>query len=192
MKPLILASTSPARKLLLERLGLTFQIAPSDVDETPLPGESPLAMVERLARAKAEAVAKTHPASLIIGADQVGVIDGEILGKPGGHADAVRQLQRASGKSVTFLTAMCLLNSATKNIQLETVPYTVTFRALTGEQIENYLRLEQPYHCALSFKSEGLGVTLCEKYIGDDPTALIGLPLIRLVRMLEREGVRLI
>ncbi|MCL4315926.1 MAG: Maf family nucleotide pyrophosphatase [Gammaproteobacteria bacterium] len=192
MKSLILASTSPARKLLLERLGLAFQVAPSRVDETPLPGESPLAMVQRLARAKAEAVARAHAASLIIGADQVGVVAGEILGKPADHADAVRQLQRASGNSVTFLTALCLLNSATKNIQLETVPYSVTFRALTDEQIENYLRLEQPYHCALSFKSEGLGVALCEKYAGDDPTALIGLPLIRLVRMLEREGLHLI
>lgn len=192
MKSLILASTSPARKLLLERLGLAFQVAPSRVDETPLPGESPLVMVQRLARAKAEAVARAHAASLIIGADQVGVVAGEILGKPADHADAVRQLQRASGNSVTFLTALCLLNSATKNIQLETVPYSVTFRALTDEQIENYLRLEQPYHCALSFKSEGLGVALCEKYAGDDPTALIGLPLIRLVRMLEREGLHLI
>lgn len=192
MKSLILASTSPARKLLLERLGLAFQVTPSRMDETPLPGESPLAMVQRLARAKAEAVAGAHPASLIIGADQVGVIDGEILGKPADHADAVRQLQRASGKTVTFLTGLCLLNSATKNIQLETVTYSVMFRALTDKQIENYLRLEQPYHCALSFKSEGLGVALCEKYTGDDPTALIGLPLIRLVRMLEREGLHLI
>ncbi|MCL5668668.1 MAG: Maf family nucleotide pyrophosphatase [Gammaproteobacteria bacterium] len=192
MKSLILASTSPARKLLLERLGLAFQVAPSRVDETPLPGESPLAMVQRLARAKAEAVARAHATSLIIGADQVGVVAGEILGKPADHADAVRQLQRASGNSVMFLTALCLLNSATKNIQLETVPYSVTFRTLTDEQIENYLRLEQPYHCALSFKSEGLGVALCEKYAGDDPTALIGLPLIRLVRMLEREGLHLI
>lgn len=192
MKSLILASTSPARKLLLERLGLAFQVAPSRVDETPLPGEPPLAMVQRLARAKAEAVTEAHPGSLIIGADQVGVVGGEILGKPADHADAVRQLQRASGNSVTFLTALCLLNSATKNIQLETVPYSVTFRALTDEQIENYLRLEQPYHCALSFKSESMGVALCEKYAGDDPTALIGLPLIRLVRMLEREGLHLI
>ncbi len=192
MKPIILASASPARKLLLERLGLTFQVAPSHVDETPLLGPSPPAMVERLARAKAEAVAQAYPASLIIGADQVGVIGNEILGKPAGHADAVRQLRHASGKSVTFLTALCLLNSATQHIQLETVPYSVVFRTLTDEQIENYLRLEQPYHCALSFKSEGLGVALCEKYSGDDPTALIGLPLIRLVHMLEREGVRLI
>lgn len=192
MKPLILASTSPARKLLLERLGLAFQVTPSNVDEAPLAGESPWAMVERLARAKAEAVAAAHPASLIIGADQVGMINGAILGKPRDHADAVRQLRLASGKTVTFLTALCLLNSATKKSQLETAPYSVTFRALTDEQIENYLRLEQPYQCALSFKSEGLGVALCEKYAGDDPTALIGLPLIKLTRMLEREGVRLI
>ncbi len=192
MKPLILASTSPARKLLLERLGLVFQVAPSNVDEAPLPEESPVAMVERLARAKAEAVAQAHPGSLIISADQVGVINGAILGKPRDHADAVRQLRLASGKIVTFLTALCLLNGTTKNSQLETVPYSVTFRTLTDEQIENYLRLEQPYQCALSFKSEGLGVALCEKYSGDDPAALIGLPLIRLVRMLEREGVYLI
>ncbi len=192
MKPLILASTSPARKLLLERLGLVFQVAPSNVDEAPLPEESPVAMVERLARAKAEAVAQAHPGSLIISADQVGVINGAILGKPRDHADAVRQLRLASGKTVTFLTALCLLNGTTKNSQLETVPYSVTFRTLTDEQIENYLRLEQPYQCALSFKSEGLGVALCEKYSGDDPAALIGLPLIRLVRMLEREGVYLI
>ncbi|RJQ48758.1 MAG: septum formation inhibitor Maf [Gammaproteobacteria bacterium] len=192
MQPLILASTSPARKLLLERLGVKFQVAPPHVDETPLPGEAVQSMVERLARAKAEAVAKTHPGALIIGADQAGVINGEILGKPAGHADAVRQLRLASGKTVTFLTALCLLNSATKNTRLETVPFSVTFRTLTDEQIENYLRIEQPYQCALSFKSEGLGVALCEKYAGDDPTALIGLPLIKLTRMLEREGARLV
>ncbi|MFP5344923.1 MAG: Maf family protein [Gammaproteobacteria bacterium] len=192
MQPLILASTSPARKLLLERLGVKFQVAPSHVDETPLPGEAVQSMVERLARAKAEAVAKTHPGALIIGADQVGVIEGEITGKPRDHTDAVRQLRHASGKSVLFLTALCLLNSATKNTRLETVPFSVTFRTLTDEQIENYLRIEQPYQCALSFKSEGLGVALCEKYAGDDPTALIGLPLIKLTRMLEREGARLV
>ena len=186
---LILASTSPYRRELLDRLGLAFETAAPAVDETRLAEESPAQLVRRLSEAKARAVAATRPDALVIGSDQVAVLDGKILGKPGDHANAVKQLRAASGKQVTFLTGLCLFNSATGQLQVDQVTFDVEFRALTPQQIENYLQREQPYNCAGSFKSDGLGVSLFRRMAGDDPSALIGLPLIRLVDMLEREGV---
>lgn len=192
MPQLVLASTSPFRKQLLQKLGLDFVTDSPEIDESRLEGESPEQLVARLAEEKARAVAARRPQSLIIGSDQVAVIDGEILGKPGSHDRAVTQLKAASGRRVTFLTALCLYNSTTGDSQLEVVPFGVVFRELSDMQIENYLQAEQPYNCAGSFKSEALGIALFEKLEGDDPNTLIGLPLIRLVRMLEAEGVRVI
>ena len=192
MRTVILASTSPYRRQLLERLGLRFQTADPAVDETPIPGELPEALARRLAHAKAAAVARAYPQALIIGSDQVAVVAGEILGKPGGHEQAVRQLQRLSGRSVDFLTALCLLNSATRRVQHALVPATVVFRHLNDAQIDHYLSREPAYNCAGGFKSEGLGIGLLEKISSDDPTALIGLPLISLTSMLAQEGVQII
>lgn len=189
MPSLILASTSPFRRAVLEKLGLPFSTEAPEADETPLPDERPEALVERLARAKATAVAAHHTEGLIIGSDQVAVIDGEILGKPGNHERAAAQLRAASGRRVTFFTGLCLMNAATGHAQVDVVPFGVQFRSLTDAQIDNYLRREQPYNSAGSFKSEGLGIVLFERLEGEDPNALIGLPLIRLVRMLENEGV---
>jgi septum formation protein len=189
---LILASTSPYRRMLLERLQLPFTTISPEVDETPLADESPQALVQRLAIAKAQAVAARSPNALVIGSDQVAVHDGEIVGKPRDHDHAVMQLRQASGTAVTLYTGLALVNSHTGNIQSEVVPFGVVFRRLSDEQIENYLRKEQPYDCAGSVKSEGLGITLLERFEGDDPNTLIGLPLIRLVRMLENEGVELL
>jgi len=189
---LILASTSPYRKALLERLGMTFETIAPKVDEQPLPGESPSQLVQRLAEAKARAVGDLHGDALIIGSDQVAVLDDAVLGKPGNHENAARQLQRAAGKRVTFHTGLCLLNAATQHSRCDVVLFSVVFRQLSAAQIEHYLQTEQPYDCAGSFKSEGLGVALFDRLEGDDPTALIGLPLIRLVRMLEKEGVGVI
>jgi septum formation protein len=186
---LILASTSPFRRELLERLHIPFETASPETDETRQPNESAEALVKRLAEAKASAVAENHPNSLIIGSDQVAVLDDEILGKPGNHENAVKQLQAARGKEVIFYTGLCLLNSASNNKQVDVVKFSVTFRNLTDEQIEAYLRKEQPYNCAGSFKSEGLGIALFQRLEGDDPNALIGLPLIRLIDMLQQEGV---
>ncbi len=192
MPQLVLASTSPFRKQLLEKLKLEFTTDSPDIDESRLVGETPEALVARLAEQKAVAVAERHPNSLIIGSDQVAVNDGEILGKPGNHDKAVAQLQSTSGQRVTFLTGLCLYNSATGDSQVEVVPFGVVFRELSESQIENYLNAEQPYNCAGSFKSEAMGIALFERLEGEDPNTLIGLPLIRLVRMLEAEGVRVI
>lgn len=189
---LILASSSPFRKELLHRLGLPFSVITPQADETPLPGESAEQLVARLASVKAHAVARPHPHALIIGSDQVAVLDGEIIGKPGDHHAAVGQLAKASGKRMEFLTGLCLLNSATHRMQVDVIPFSVVFRVLSTAQIERYLRHEQPYNCAGSFKSEGLGIALFDKLEGDDPTALIGLPLISLVRMLEQENMHVI
>ncbi len=192
MPQIVLASTSPFRKAILEKLQIPFEINAPEVDESPQPDESPQHLVERLARAKALKVASAYPDALIIGSDQVAVIDGLILGKPGTHEKAVHQLQQAAGRSVTFLTGLCLHNSKTGQYQSEVVPFTVVFRDLSGQQIENYLRSETPYNCAGSFKSEGLGIALFERLEGEDPNTLMGLPLIRLIRMLEKEGVGVI
>jgi len=185
---LVLASTSPFRKAILEKLGVPFETASPEVDESHLPNESPQQLVQRLAEAKAKAVAEQFPDALIIGSDQVAVIDDRILGKSGSHDKAVAQLRQASGKTVTFLTGLCLYNSRTDHCQCDVVPFKVHFRQLDDSQIENYLNKEQPYNCAGSFKSEALGIALFEKLEGDDPNTLIGLPLINLVRMLEKEG----
>ncbi len=185
---LVLASTSRYRKALLTRLGLPFAAVAPHADETPRPGETPHALVERLAAAKADALAERFPRALIIGSDQVAVLDGRTLGKPGTHAAAVRQLLDASGRRVTFLTGVCLLDAARGTRQVVTEPFHVTFRALTADMVQRYLLREQPYDCAGSFKSEGLGIALFERLEGEDPTALMGLPLIRLTRMLEHAG----
>ncbi len=186
---LILASTSPFRRELLARLGLPFSTQAPHADESPQPGEDALALVARLAELKARAVARHEPAALIIGSDQAAGLDGEIIGKPGDHGRAAAQLQRASGQTVTFYTGLCLLDSASGQRQTAVDVFRVIFRQLTPEMIESYLRREQPYHCAGSFKSEGLGIALFERLEGNDPTSLIGLPLIRLTRMLEAAGV---
>jgi len=186
---LILSSSSPARRALLARLPLAFVSISPDVDETPLPGEDVAAMVLRLAELKAKKSAQSYPEDLIIGCDQVGTLDNIILCKPISHEKAVQQLRQVSGKKVRFLTAICLLDAKTGNTQLATETYDVYFRKLTDAMIESYLLKEKPYHCAGSFQAEGLGITLIEKFHGDDYTALIGLPLIRLVAMLEKAGV---
>ncbi len=192
MLSLILASTSPSRRHLLERLGLPFDIVSPQTDETPLPGEAAPQLVHRLAEAKARAVAAQYPAALIIGGDQVATFENEIIGKPGSHEAAVAQLRRFSGRTLQFHSGVALLNSVSGTVQIEVVHTTVEFRALSEEQITAYLNREQPYQCAGSFKSEGLGIALFESIRGDDPTALIGLPLIALIRMLEHEAVRVI
>lgn len=189
---LILASSSPYRRELLERLKIPFEVIPPELDETPLPGEAPSALVERLSVAKAQKIAAQYPGSLVIGSDQVAVYNGAIVGKPHTHEKAVQQLRSASGRSVTLYTGLALVNSDTQRLQHEVIPYRVLFRALSDEQIESYLRKEQPYSCAGSVKSEGLGIALLERFEGDDPNTLIGLPLIRLVRMLENEGMQII
>ncbi len=186
---LILASTSPFRRELLARLALPFTIQAPDTDETRRPGESAPALVARLARAKAEAVAMREPNALLIGSDQAAVLENDILGKPGNHANALTQLRRASGRTVSFHTGLCLLDSASGQYQVAIETFRVVFRTLSETQIEHYLRREQPYGCAGSFKAEGLGIALFERLEGDDPTGLIGLPLIRLTRMLEAAGV---
>lgn len=185
---LLLASTSPFRRELLARLGLPFTVQAPAVDETRLPGEAAPALVARLAEQKARAVAQSAPTALIIGSDQVAVLDGDIIGKPGDHPRAVAQLQRASGRTVIFYTGLCLLDSASGQCQVAVEEFRVVFRPLTATMIEAYLQREQPYQCAGSFKSEGLGIALFERLEGDDPTSLIGLPLIRLIRMLEAAG----
>jgi septum formation protein len=189
---LILASSSPYRRELLGRLGVDFRCQSPDVDESMLPGESPDDMVMRLACSKAEAVARDHPGSLVIGSDQCAELDGRILGKPGDHEGAVIQLRAASGRTVAFHTGLCLLNARTGRSRVTCVPYRVRFRTLDSAMIEDYLHREQPYDCAGSFKSEGLGIALFEAMEGEDPTALMGLPLIALVGMLRAEGVPVI
>ena len=185
---LVLASTSPFRKELLQRLGIPFETAAPDVDESPRTGETPTALVRRLSEAKARAIGQSRP-GLIIGSDQVATTGNDILGKPGTHPRAIEQLQYLSGRWVTFHTGLCLLNSVTDEAQLDVISYKVQFRQLDAGQIERYLQADQPYHCAGSFKSEGLGITLFERMDGDDPSALIGLPLIRLTTMLTDAGV---
>ena len=188
---LVLASTSPFRRELLGRLGLPFEVAAPAVGESRLPGESPEALVLRLSEAKARAVATQLADALVIGSDQVAVIDGQVLGKPGDRERAIAQLSRASGRRVTFLTGLSLVDAATGRAHTLCEPFHVHFRALSAEQIARYVDREQPFNCAGSFKSEGYGITLFERLEGDDPNALIGLPLIQLVRMLEKELVPL-
>ena len=188
---LVLASTSVFRKMLLEKLGLDFTTGSPEIDESVLENESPQTLVKRLSAEKARDLSERYPENLIIGSDQVACIDNEILGKPGNFENAQLQLRKASGKTVTFYTGLTLLNSATGNAQTLCEPFRVHFRTLTDEQISRYLTREQPYNCAGSFKSEGLGISLFEKLDGDDPNALIGLPLIQLIKMLDNEGVHI-
>ena len=186
---LILASTSPFRKALLDRLDLDYETDSPDIDETPRDNESIEEMVIRLAEGKAGAVASKHPNALIIGSDQSAVLDGEVLTKPGGYDKAFKQLKNASGKRIVFQTGLCLLNTSTNHQQSACIPYTVVFKELSDEMIDHYLKKEEPYNCAGSFKSEALGIALFEKFEGEDPNALIGLPLIKLVEMLGNEGM---
>jgi MAF protein len=192
MPPIILASTSPYRKDILSRLGLPLDTVATDVDETPRKNEQPAALVSRLAESKAAAVAEQLTCGLVIGSDQVAVLDDTILGKPGSHENASRQLAGMSGKSVIFYTGLCVINAETGRRQSLHDTFKVTFRTLTSSMIENYLHTEKPYNCAGSFKSEGLGIALFAGLEGTDPNTLIGLPLIKLVAMLENEGVRVI
>ncbi|MCB2261658.1 MAG: Maf-like protein [Candidatus Thiosymbion ectosymbiont of Robbea hypermnestra] len=187
--PLILASGSPFRRALLERLGIPFTTVTPDVDETRRPGESPQGLVVRLAEAKAGAVAENHPDALVIGSDQVAYLDGAVIGKPGDRERAIAQLTRASAREVVFYTGLCLLDMANGRAQTCCEPFRVHFRPLSRAQIEGYIDRERPFDCAGSFKSEGLGITLFERLEGNDPNALIGLPLIRLVAMLESAGI---
>lgn len=184
---LVLASTSPFRRELLARLGLPFEIADPAVDESALPGETPETTALRLSEAKARAVAADFSDALIIGSDQVACLDGQIFGKPGTHEKAVKQLQAMRGRSVNFFTGLCLLNAKTGQAHVRGVPTLVTFRDLTDAEIENYLRREQPYNCAGSAKSEGLGIAVIARMEGSDPNALIGLPLIALCDLLKLE-----
>jgi septum formation protein len=188
---LVLASSSIYRSELLKRLKLPFETAVPNVDETPLPQESARATSMRLAQEKARIVAGNYPDALIIGSDQVALLDGKQLGKPLTHDNAVKQLRAMRGKTTCFYTALTLLNSRTGNLQTEVAENYVTLRELSDKEIEGYLQKEQPYHCAGSSKSEGLGIALMSKMTGDDPNALIGLPLILLIEMLRRENVRL-
>jgi septum formation protein len=186
---LVLASTSRYRRGLLERLGVAFEVADPGVDETRRPGEAPESLARRLAEAKALAVAERFPAALIIGCDQVAHCDGEIFGKPGTHANAVRQLRALSGRAALFHTAVCVHDAMGGGTEVRVVPCRVSFRALDDATIERYLRKEQPYDCAGSAKSEGLGIALIARIEGDDPNALVGLPLIALVDLLRERGL---
>ncbi|MEL5249161.1 Maf family protein [Serratia ureilytica] len=189
MQRLLLASTSPYRKMLLEKLQLPFDCAAPQVDETPLPGEGAEALVLRLAAAKAKALALAYPEHLIIGSDQVCVIDGSITGKPHTEENARAQLRQVSGQAVTFYTGLALYNGRSKQLQALCEPFHMHFRALSEAEIAAYVRLEQPLNCAGSFKSEGLGIALFDRLEGRDPNALIGLPLIALLEMLRAEGI---
>lgn len=189
---LILASSSKYRKELLSRLHVPFEVLVPSIDETPDPGEEPEATALRLAHQKAVAVAAQIPAALVIGSDQVATLDGEQIGKPGSHANALKQLQKMRGRRVIFHTALCLWDGRTAGTeqapQLENVQTFVTFRDLPDHELDAYLRIEQPYDCAGSAKNEGLGIAIIEKIESADPTALTGLPLIALTTMLRRTG----
>ncbi|UMZ13846.1 septum formation inhibitor Maf [Pseudomonas sp. MPFS] len=191
MLPLLLASSSTYRRELLSRLQLPFTCASPDIDESHRPNESATELVKRLAEEKARALASSHPTHLIIGSDQVAVLGERIIGKPHTFAKARQQLLDASGKSVTFLTGLALLNSQTGQCQADCIPFKVNMRQLNSQRIERYLHAEQPFDCAGSFKAEGLGVSLFQSTEGCDATSLIGLPLIRLIDMLLAEGVEI-
>lgn len=193
MKPnIILASSSPYRQELLARLNMPFKAISPEIDETPLANELPQATALRLAQLKARKIAENHTDALIIGCDQVATLDNIQLGKPMTHENAVKQLQHMRGRTVIFHSALCLFNPLSNHMQAEVVPYEVEFRHLSDAQIENYLRIEQPYNCAGSAKSEGLGIALIAAMYGSDPNALIGLPLIKLISMLQNENVSVI
>lgn len=191
-RTVVLGSTSRYRRELLARLRLPFEVAAPDVDETPEPGEAPQALALRLALAKARAVAARHPEAVVIGSDQVADLAGQPLGKPGTHPRAVQQLRQMRGQTVFFHTALAVVCLATGFEAVDVAPVRVQFRALTDTEIEHYLLAETPYDCAGSAKSEGLGIALLESIENDDPTALVGLPLIRTARMLRAAGVTLL
>ena len=186
---LILGSTSVYRRELLARLRLPFEVHAPHVDETPLPGEAPAALAQRLALAKAHAVARLHPEAVVIGSDQVADLDGQPIGKPGTHERAVAQLRSMSGRSVVFQTAVAVVCARTTYVGTALAPVKVRFRELSDEEIELYLRAEQPYDCAGSAKSETLGIALLDAIESDDPTALVGLPLIRTCALLRAAGI---
>lgn len=189
---LVLASSSPFRKALLEKLHLDFECDSPDIDETPKANESIENMVKRLSESKAQALAKSHPNALIIGSDQSASLHGNVLHKPGNFETAFEQLKAASGETITFYTGLCLLNTQTQHIETICEPYVVKFRPLDNTEIENYLNRERPFNCAGSFKSEALGISLFDSMQGDDPNTLIGLPLIKLCRMLKEQGMPVI
>ncbi len=191
-RTVVLGSTSRYRRELLSRLHLPFEVAAPEVDETPQAGESPRDLALRLALAKARAVAARHPGAVVIGSDQVADLSGEPLGKPGTHERAVQQLQRMRGQTVVFQTALAVVCQASGFEQVDLAPVRVKFRDMSDAEIENYLQIEKPYDCAGSAKSEGLGIALLESIDNDDPTALVGLPLIRTARMLRAAGVQLL
>ena len=186
---LILASTSRYRRELLERLRIPFRALAPHTDETPRPGEAPAALAERLALAKARALAAAHPEAVVIGADQVADVDGVAVGKPGDHAHAVEQLRAMSGRTIVFQTALAVVHASTGFAEVRRVPVAVRFRTLTDAEIEFYLRTEQPYDCAGSAKCETLGIALLDAIESDDPTALIGLPLIQTASLLRAAGL---
>lgn len=190
-REIILASSSAYRKSLIARLGLECTSIAPEIDESPLRGEAPVATATRLAQAKARKVASMRSLALIIGSDQVALLDDRILGKPGSHEAASNQLRAMSGKTAVFHTAVCLYDAASDEMKCASVPTTVRMRELSDDAIERYLRQDQPYDCAGSAKIEALGIALVEKVESDDPTALIGLPLITLVTMLKRAGITL-
>ena len=187
-RTLVLASTSPYRRELLAKLQVDFEVAAPEVDETPLPDETPAAAALRLSALKAKAVADRFPNALIIGSDQVATLNGMHIGKPGTHDKAVAQLRLMRGQRIVFHTALSLYNSASDRMQSDIIPTTVQIRHLTDNQIEHYLRKDRPYNCAGSARSEALGIAIMEKMEGSDPNALIGLPLIALTQMLMHEG----
>ena len=191
-RPLILGSTSKYRRELLQRLRVPFEVVSPEVDETPHPNETPRDLAMRLALAKAKAVAALHPHAVVIGSDQVADLNGEPLGKPGTHARAVLQLQRMRGQTVVFQTAVSVVCQASGFAQTELAQIKVRFRDLSDAEIEAYLRAEEPYDCAGSAKSEGLGIALLDAIDNDDPTALIGLPMIRTARLLRAAGIDLL
>lgn len=186
---LILASSSPYRKQLLARLQLEFDCRSPDVDESIRPGEDAVCYVRRLAEDKARVIASDAPGAVVIGSDQCALLEGRILGKPGNHQNALQQLRNAQGKSVVFHTAVCVMRLESGFCAVEEVPFEVAFRQLADHQLEHYLQVEQPYQCAGSFKAEGYGSCLFSSMRGDDPSALIGLPLLKLTEMLEAAGV---
>lgn len=188
-RPLILASTSAPRRALLDRLGVTFEVVPPAVDETPLPGEDPQALPARLAAAKAAAVAEARGRGLVIGSDQVGLLEGRVVGKPGTHERALAQLLAAAGRTMHFVSAVCVLDAESGRRQQAQVTTTVRFRHFDAATAEAYLRRDRPYECAGAFKSESLGVMLIDTMESEDPTAILGMPLIGVARMLENEGI---
>lgn len=189
---IILASSSPFRRQLLDRLHLDYSCVAPDIDESVAAGEAASEYVCRLALAKADSIARQHPAAVVIGSDQCALLEGRILGKPGSHENALQQLRQAQGKTVVFHTGICVMRLDMEFNAVVDVPFEVDFRMLRDSQLEHYLRVEKPYACAGGFKAEGYGACLFERLRGDDPTALIGLPLLTLVPLLEQAGIEVV